>query len=320
MSGSNEKFCIISGSSHPALSQEIANHLGVNLGEIDLGRFPDGEISVQIKESVRGKDVFVVQSVALEPNIYLMELLIIVDALKRASARSIIAVVPYFGYARQDRKDKARVPITAKLVANMLVTAGIDRLLTMDLHAGQLQGFFDIPVDNLKSVELLADAFRLKGIDNLVICAPDAGSIKLARDYAAYLGVDYAVVDKIRSSATEVEITTVIGNIEGKNVLLADDMCSTGGTLVSAAKACREKGASKVYCSITHGLFVGQSVARVQASCIEALLTSNTVPITDRFNASDKFQFVSVAQHFAAAIECINSAGSIHSLYSLYDS
>jgi len=313
---SGKSYVVLSGSSHPELAKEIAKQLGVSLGDLNMGRFPDNEISIQILESVRGKDVFVVQSIALAPNDYLVELLMMVDALKRASARSIVAVVPYFGYARQDRKDKPRVPISAKLVANLLETAGVDRVLTMDLHAGQVQGFFDIPVDNLNSLPLMVEAFKKLEIPNLVVVSPDAGSIKLARDYAALLGVDYAVIDKIRSSATEVAITTVIGEIEGKNVLLADDMCSTGGTLASAAQACREKGALGIFCSLAHGLFVGNSVERIEKSPIELLLMSNTIPVTDRLDGLTKYQVVSVGAHFAEAINCINSAGSIHSLYS----
>jgi len=312
---SGKSYVVLSGSSHPELAKEIAKQLGVSLGDLNMGRFPDNEISIQILESVRGKDVFVVQSIALAPNDYLVELLMMVDALKRASARSIVAVVPYFGYARQDRKDKPRVPISAKLVANLLETAGVDRVLTMDLHAGQVQGFFDIPVDNLNSLPLMVEAFKKLEIPNLVVVSPDAGSIKLARDYAALLGVDYAVIDKIRSSATEVAITTVIGEIEGKNVLLADDMCSTGGTLASAAKACREKGALRIYCSLSHGLFVGNSVKRIEDCPIEQLLMSNTIPVTERLADLTRYQVVSVGSHFAEAINCINSAGSIHSLY-----
>ena len=267
-------FVVISGSSHPQFAAEVARSLGVKLCPVYLGRFPDREIEFQILESVRGKTAFVVQSIALHPNDYLMELLVMVDALRRASAQSIVAVVPYFGYSRQDRKDKPRVPISSKLVANLLVMAGVNRVLTMDLHAGQLQGFFDIPVDNLTALPLLAAAFQKKGVDNLVVVAPDAGSAKLARDYANVLGVDFAVVDKIRSSATEVAITAVIGDVEGKSVLLADDLCSTGGTLVSAAIACQKKGASKVYAALTHGMFVGQAVERIQKGPIEALLMS----------------------------------------------
>lgn len=312
----DSSYVVLTGSSHPVLAREIASHLGVSLGDVNLERFPDKEISVQILESVRGKDVFVIQTIALDPNEYLVELLLMVDALKRASARSIVAVIPYFGYARQDRKDKPRVPISAKLVANILEKAGVDRILTMDLHAGQLQGFFDIPVDNLTSMPLMARAFKKLDIPNVVVVAPDVGSIKLVRDYANLLGVDFAVIDKIRSSATEVAITTVIGEIEGKNVLLADDMCSTGGTIASAAKACREKGALRILCSLTHGLFVGNSVERIENSPIEALLMSNTIPVTDRLAGLTHYQVVSVGAHFAEAINCINSAGSIHSLYS----
>jgi ribose-phosphate pyrophosphokinase len=315
-----DSYVVIAGSSHPKLAKEIAKHLGVDLGEVNSETFPDKEISVQILESVRGKDVFVIQTIALEPNVYLMELLIMIDALKRASARSIVAVIPYFGYARQDRKDKPRVPISAKLVANLLEKAGAGRILTMDLHAGQIQGFFDIPVDNLLSLPLMAKAFQRLEIDDVVVVSPDVGSIKLARDYAQLLGVDFAVIDKIRSSATEVEITALVGDIKGKNVLLADDMSSTGGTLASAAKACQEKGASRVFCSVTHGVFVGESVKRIVNSPIEVLLMSNTVPVTDRLDGLTNSQVVSVGSHFAEAINCINSAGSIHSLYNLIGS
>lgn len=316
----NGSYVVIAGSSHPELAREISNHLGVRLGKVNLERFPDKEISVQILESVRGKDVFVIQTIALEPNEYLMELLIMIDALKRASARSIVAVIPYFGYARQDRKDKPRVPISAKLIANLLEKAGADRILTMDLHAGQLQGFFDIPVDNLLSLPMMVKAFQQHHLGDVVVVAPDVGSTKLVRDYAQVLGVDFAVIDKIRSSATEVEITALIGDIKGRNVLLADDMCSTAGTLVSAAKACQEKGALRIFCAVTHGLFVGESVKRVENSPIEVLFMSNTIPVTKRLDGLTKYQVVSVGSHFAEAIDCINSAGSIHSLYSLLSS
>lgn len=237
-----------------------------------------------------------------------------VDALKRASAKSITAVVPYFGYCRQDRKEKPRVPITAKLVANMLEKAGVSRLITMDLHAGQLQGFFDIPVDHLKALPLLAKAIQGKGLNDLVVVAPDSGSAKLARDFATALGVDYALIDKVRSSSTDVTITAVIGDIEGKNVLLADDVCSTAITLASAAKACREKGASKVIACATHPLLVGEALQDLADSPIEALLVSDTIPLREEVSESKQVHSVSVATHFAKAIECVVSAGSIQPL------
>ncbi|MCB1111938.1 MAG: ribose-phosphate pyrophosphokinase [Chlamydiales bacterium] len=314
-----EKSLLVTGTSHPALAKEVADFLEIELSQVDLFKFPDKEIALQVMENVRGRDVFVLQTIALEPNDYLMELLILVDALKRASAKSINAVIPYFGYSRQDRKDRPRVPITAKLVANMLVTAGVDRVLTMELHADQIQGFFDIPVDNLYARPLLAEALKeMLDLDNCVCVAPDAGSVKLVRNYAAHLGVEEcAVLDKQRLSAEQVEVVTVIGDVKGKDVLLADDMCSTAGTLVSAAKACREKGAKNIFVAITHGLFVGDAVDKIENSPIELLVTSNTIPYTDRLKGSSKIKHVSVASLFGKAINCINLKKSISSLYEI---
>lgn len=318
MAADHSNVLLFSGSSHPVLAKEIADDLGIKLGRRELERFPDGEIELQIQENVRGRDVFILQSVALDPNNYLMELLIMIDALRRASARSIVVVIPYFGYCRQDRKDKPRVPITAKLVANLLVNAGATRVLTMDLHAGQLQGFFDIPVDNLFGRPRLAQALlEVTAKKDLIVVTPDIGSVKIARAYATYLGVDFAIIDKHRSSATQVEAVNVIGDVKGKDVLLADDMCSTGGTLVSAAKACREKGARKVFAAITHGLLVGDSVAKIEQSPIEALYMSNTIPYTERLSKSTKIKTISVASLFGQAIKCIISKESISSMYEL---
>lgn len=239
-----------------------------------------------------------------------------IDALKRASARSIAAVIPYFGYCRQDRKDKPRVPITAKLVANLLFNAGATRVLTMDLHAGQLQGFFDIPVDNIVGRLVLAEAFKkLRHGDNeLIVVTPDIGSVKLARSYARHLQTGLAIVDKLRASATEIDTVTVIGDVKGKDVLLADDMCSTGGTLASAAKACREKGAKRIFAAVTHGLLVGNALEKIEKSPIEALLISNTVPVAEGVLKCSKIRIVSIAPLFAQAIGCIISAESISSL------
>ena len=306
---------LFSGSSHPKLAQEIADDLGIKLAPMELEHFPDGEIAIRITESVRGHDVFVVQTIALDPNNHLMELLIIIDALKRASARSVTAVIPYFGYCRQDRKDKPREPITAKLVANMLASAGVDHVLTMDLHAGQLEGFFDIPVDHIHAVSELARMFKELSSNKIVVVAPDIGSVKLAHKYVSYFGADFAVVDKRRLSATEVEVVTVIGDVEGKDVLLADDMCSTAGTLVSAAKACHGKGAKRVFAAVTHGILVGESVSKIEKSPIEALLISNTIPYTERLAGSTKIRTCSVANLFGHAIRCIVSQESIASYF-----
>jgi ribose-phosphate pyrophosphokinase len=306
---------LFAGSSHIALAREIADYLGIALGAVELNRFPDGEISLQIKENVRGLDAFVLQSIALDPNNYLVELLIMIDALKRASVHSIIAVIPYYGYCRQDRKDKTRVPITAKLVANLLVNAGATRVLTMDLHAGQIQGFFDIPVDNLYARPLLAEECKKVLTEEFIVVAPDIGSVKLARSYATHFGVDFAIVDKHRTNATKVEVVTLIGDVKGKDVLLADDMCSTAGTLVSAAKACREKGAKRIFAAIPHGLFVKDAVEKIEKSPIEALIVSNTVPCTDRLKHSTKIKVISVAPLFGQAISRIISRESISSLF-----
>jgi len=305
---------LFSGSSHPALAQNIAECLETKLAPLELDRFPDGEISLHIPQSVRGCDVFAIQTIALRPNEYLMELMLILDALKRASARHIVAVIPYFGYCRQDRKTKARDPITAKLVADMLTTAGAHHLLTMDLHAGQLEGFFNIPVDHLQGMPVLVDSLQRLPLQNCVVVAPDIGAIKRARAYAKSLGTEFAVVAKQRLSAQEVETLTVIGEIDGKDILLADDMCSTAGTLVSAAKACREKGARRIFAVVTHGLLVGEALQHIENSPIEALYTSDTIPYQGRLAASTKVRPQSIAQSFAHAIRCITSQKPLFSV------
>jgi len=317
MNQSQQVPLLFSGSCHPALAEEVATFLGLELGKVAIERFPDGEISLQIQESVRGRDIFVVQSVALNPNYFLMELLVMIDALKRASARSIVAVIPYFGYCRQDRKDKARVPITAKLVANMLVTAGVTRVLTMDLHSMQVQGFFDCPVNNLHGRVVLIPAVKALGLRDLVVVTPDVGSIKLARDIANQLGVEFAIVDKDRINASHVAVTTVIGDVAGRDVLLADDMCSTAGTMLSAAKACREKGARKIVAAVSHGLFVGSSLERIEQGPVDLVLYCNTIPADGRLASATKLRSVSVASLFGRAIRCMLSAESIYNLLEL---
>lgn len=307
---------LFAGSSHPTLAQEVADHLDLPLGKLHLEQFPDGELGVEIQESVRGRDVYVVQTIARRPNHYLMELLLIVDALKRSSAKSVTAVLPYYGYCRQDRKDRPRVPITAKLVADLLQVAGVTHMVTIDLHADQLQGFFNLPVEGLHARPVLLERLQqtLPDLRNLVVVAPDVGSVKLARAFAVQLGVEMAVVDKTRVDAQQVKVTTVIGTVEGKDVLLADDMCSTGSTLVSAAKACREKGALRIFAAVTHGLFVGPAVERIADSPIEALLVGNTIPGNDQIASCEKIIPVSVAMPFARAIHCIAAGESISSL------
>jgi ribose-phosphate pyrophosphokinase len=311
----DRSIALFAGTSHPELAEQIARELKIRLGKIQIETFPDNEIGVHILENVRGRDVFVLQTIARHPNLYLMELLIIVDALKRASARSITAVVPYFGYARQDRRnldDKGgRVPITAKLVANMLEKAGVSRLLTMDLHAEQIQGFFDIPVDNLFARPLLVEAAKEEGWSKSVVVAPDIGSIRLARAFAENLKVEYAIVDKRRVNAKRVEANALIGDVQGKNVLLVDDICSTGGTLTRASWVCKKFGAKAIRAIATHGLMV---TAAFEESAIEKMVVTNTIPFPKGFS-NPRIEFVSVAALFAQAIESIARAKSISSLF-----
>ncbi|MEX0961511.1 MAG: ribose-phosphate pyrophosphokinase [Simkaniaceae bacterium] len=306
---SKKSFMLFSGTSHPEFAKAIADHLGIGLGEASIVKFPDNEIGVQILENVRGRDVFLVQSVALNPNLYLMELLIMIDALKRASAREIVAVMPYFGYARQDRKDKGRVPITAKLVANLLETAGATRVLTMDLHSEQIQGFFDIPVDNLYGFPTLADSLA-KRVDNPVIVAPDLGSVKLMRAFASRLGADVGIVEKRRVGGGNVEMRFLIGNVEKRNVILIDDICSTAVTLKEASRVVKEAGAQRVLAAITHGLFVGDCAKK---SFIETLVKTDTIPLREKAGFN-QIETISVAPLFARAIESIVLGESIQAL------
>ncbi len=300
-------FMLFAGSSHPELAQQIADCLGIGLGKVILETFPDGEIGAQILESVRGQDVFILQSIARQPSFYLMELLILVDALKRSSARSIIAVIPYFGYARQDRRGKGREPITAKLVANLLETAGVTRVLTMDLHTEQIQGFFDIPLDNLHARPVLIGAIEKLQLKKCVVVTPDVGSIRLARSFAEALKVDLAIVDKRRINAKQVDVTALIGNVEGCDILLVDDICSTGETLKAAASVCKQSGANRIYAAVTHGLLLGKAF---EESGIEKLLMTNTIPVLDAMDRS-KVECVSVAPLFSKAIVCIIGAKSL---------
>jgi len=308
----NHSFILFSGSSHPELAKQIADTLHVDLGKVSISTFPDGEIGIEVLENVRGRDVFVLQTIARRPNHYLMELLILVDALKRASVRSINAVIPYYGYARQDRKDKGRVPITAKLVADLLEKAGVHRGLTMDLHAEQVQGFFDIPIDNLFARPLLQKAVKDLGLTDYVVVAPDIGSIKLARAFVTDKASEFAIVDKRRVDAEHVEAGALIGSVKGKQVLLVDDMVSTGETLKKAARVCKNAGANEVFAIATHGLMDKEVFS---GSAIEKMIVTNTVPLPDNLKKSPMIQVVSVAPLFSQAIESILSAKSISSLF-----
>ncbi len=304
-------YTLFAGSSHPKLGAEIAETLGVKLGRLAIETYPDQEIGVQVLENVRGKEVFLLQSLARRPNHYLMELLILIDALKRASARGITAVIPYYAYARQDRKEKGRVPITAKLVANLLVTAGVTRVMTMDLHTEQIQGFFDIPVDHLYARPLLVEAVKRKGWKDIVVVAPDVGATRMARKYAEALGVEFAIVDKRRVNATNVEAKRLVGSVKGKTALLVDDICSTGGTLKLAARVCRDEGAKQVYAAVSHGLLLGNSW---EQSGLDGLITTNTVPADSEVKGIH-VERTSVAPLVGKAIECVVHARSISSLF-----
>lgn len=298
--GKNIKiFC---GNSHPALAMQIASALGLPLGKASVNTFSDGEISVSIGESVRGSDVFLVQSTCEPVNNNLMELLIMIDAAKRASAGRITAVIPYFGYARQDRKARSREPITAKLVANLITSAGADRVLTMDLHCMQIQGFFDIPLDNLIGGPTLYNYFKPKVDDNFVVVSPDIGSVSRARKVAARMDAKMAIIDKRRPKANVMEVMNIIGEVEGKNCLMVDDMIDTAGTIVQGAKALKDAGAKEIYACCSHGVLSGPAIDRLAASPISELAILDTINIPQE-KMLPIFKIISTAPIFASAIE-----------------
>lgn len=309
---------IFSGNSHPALAMQIASALGLPIGKAAISTFADGEISVSISESVRGSDVFLVQSTCGPVNNNLMELLIMIDSCKRASAGRITAVIPYFGYARQDRKSKARDPISAKLVANLITAAGADRVLTMDLHASQIQGFFDIPVDNLAGNPIFVDYYAKKfgaECENMMVVSPDVGSVARARAFAQKLHMNLAIVDKRRQKANSCEVMNVIGDVAGKDCILFDDMVDTGGSLCNAAKALIEVGGAKsVHACASHGVLSGPAIERVNNSVIQELALLNTVPEIDP-SKSSKIKYLSVGPMFCEAIERIYQEISISKLF-----
>jgi ribose-phosphate pyrophosphokinase len=310
-----DKLAIFSGNSNKVLAQSICHSLKVKLQDALVGRFSEGEIRVKINENVRGKDVFIVQPTCPPSNDNLMELLIMIDALRRASAHRITAVIPYFGYARQDRKDQPRVPITAKLVANLLTVAGASRVLTMDLHAGQIQGFFDIPVDHLFSVGVFVDYFSGMKINDLVAVSPDVGSIKMARAYAKRVSAGLAIIDKRRISPEKAEAMHIMGEVENKNVIIVDDMVATGSSLIEAVEALKKARARTIYAAITHGILSGPAIERIDAcKGLEKLLITDTVPLAED-KKHPKIQVLSVAGLLAEAIKRIHNEESVSCLF-----
>jgi len=308
-------IALFAGNAHIELAQAIAKHLGTSLSPVMVTRFSDGEIRVKIEEHVRNKDVFVIQPTCEPVNENLMEMLIMVDALKRASSRRITAVLPYFGYSRQDRKDQPRVPITAKLVANLITAAGVDRVLMLDLHAAQIQGFFDIPADHLYAINTFVDYFKSMGIprEKLCIVSPDVGGIKRARDYSRRLGAGLAIVDKRRYSPDSIESMNVLGDVKGKICIMVDDIIATGGSLVGAANILKNNGAEDIYAAITHPVLSGNAVENIEKSDIKQLLITDSIPY--RRQPSEKIKVISVAPLIADAIHRIHDDISISILF-----
>ena len=305
-------YKIFSGTANPEFAKKISKYLSLPLSECAIKTFSDGEISVQIGESVRGKDVFVIQPTCAPANSNLMELLILTDALKRSSANSITAVVPYFGYARQDRKAAPRVPISAKLVANMMQTAGIDRVVTMDLHAGQIQGFFDVPVDNLYGSLIFLDYLKEKNLKNPIIASPDVGGVARARSFAKKLSLDIVIVDKRREEANKSEVMNIIGDVAGKDVILIDDMIDTAGTIVKAAGAFKEQGAKSVSAFCTHAVLSGPAYERIESGALDGLVVTDTIPLKQE---SDRIKVISVAPLFGEVIRRVYHDESVNSLF-----
>ncbi len=305
-------YKVFSGTANVEFSKAVAKYLTLPLSHAAINRFSDGEIGVQISESVRGRDVFVIQSTSAPANDNLMELLILTDALKRSSADTITAIIPYFGYARQDRKAAPRVPITAKLVANLLETAGIDRVVTMDLHAGQIQGFFDIPVDNLYGSIVFKDYVERKNLKNPIIASPDIGGVARARNFAEKLGLEMVIVDKRREKANVSEVMNIIGDVKGKDVILLDDMIDTAGTIVKAAKVLKEKGATSVMACCTHPVLSGPAYERIRNGDLDELVVTDTIPLKEQ---CDKITVLTVAPLFAEVIRRVYHNESVNGLF-----
>jgi ribose-phosphate pyrophosphokinase len=312
---SHDRIQVFTGNANPDLSREICRHLGIELGRAMIRTFADGEIYLQIQENVRGADVFIIQPTCTPVDSNLMELLLMMDALKRASAERITAVLPYYGYARQDRKDKPRVPISARLVAAVLETAGANRLLTLDLHAAQIQGFFDIPVDHLFAAPVMIEYFKSINVPALTVVSPDAGGVERARAFAKRLNAPLAIIDKRREEANIAEVMNVVGDVKGRNCLLVDDLIDTAGTLVKGTEALMEKGAASVSACATHAVLSGPAVSRIEASPLKEVVVTNSIPLSDEKRNCSRIKSLSIAKLLAEAIRSIHEETSVSVLF-----
>jgi ribose-phosphate pyrophosphokinase len=306
---------VFTGTANVALAEEICNYLSCDLGHAKTTRYSDGEFNFQIMENVRGGDVFLVQPVCPPTDSNLMELLIMLDAFRRSSAERVTAVIPYYGYARSDKKDRPRVPISAKLVANLITIAGANRIVTMDLHAAQIQGFFDIPVDHLYSAPVMIGYYQSNPLPNMTVVAPDTGGAERARAYAKRLNTDMALCDKRREKANVAEVMHVVGNVKGRNCLIVDDMCDTGGSLTKVAKALREAGAERIHACFTHPVLSGAAIKMLAQSDIEHLVTTNTIPLNGAAKELDNVKVLSIAPLLAKAIKSVHEETSVSSLF-----
>lgn len=311
----NNTLKVFSGSSNPALTAAVCEYLGISLGAAKIDKFPDGEKVIRVEDDVRGRDCFVVQSTCKPVDEHLVELLIYLDCLRRASASRITAVIPYFGYARQDRKDEGRVPITAKLAANLITTAGANRVLAIDLHAQQLQGFFDIPVDHLTGELVLSKYFKEKKISKLTVVSPDVGNIKTASRYTSHLGGELAIVHKKRVSGSEVEAREIIGDVKGRNIVMCDDIIATGGTVCSAAKLVKERGAEKIYVGATHGVFAGEALKLLSKAPIDEVVVTDTIPESENAKKLRNIKVLTVSKMLGEAIKRIHKNESVSNLF-----
>ena len=315
---SNGKIKVFSGNAHPALAAEICGYLDIEIGKASTERFSDGEFNFSISENVRGHDVFIVQPTCPPSDRHLMELLIMIDTFVRASAERVTAVIPYFGYARSDKKDRPRVPIAAKMVANIITKAGAERVLTIDLHASQIQGFFDIPVDHLYAAPVVVDYFRNNPIENLIVVAPDTGGAERARAYAKRLNAGLALCDKRRERANESDVMNIVGDVRGKNCLIIDDMCDTGGTICKVAKALHEAGANEISACFTHGVLSGGAIDNIKNSHLKKVIVTNTIPASENARVlvdEGRIEVLSIGRLLASAIRSIHDETSVSSLF-----